>query len=176
MDSTERPAMNVRCLVGLCIAQALAGCSALGPRQSPLPSGGPTVAEIYKTHSETEGAGGSSAGTRLRERLPLRAADDAELSEARRTTLDPLQQRFERLPNPDLVMHVFPHLARGRYPVPGYVTVFPMYERVEYAMPGEVGRLAPPLRSATQGQSGNVAREECTSSAAQKGDDACSKR
>ncbi|HET9641887.1 MAG TPA: hypothetical protein VFP68_00665, partial [Burkholderiaceae bacterium] len=38
---------------------------------------------------------------------------------------------------PDLVMHVFPHLARGRYPVPGYVTVFPMYERVEYAMPGE---------------------------------------
>lgn len=35
-------------------------------------------------------------------------------------------------------MYVFPHLARGRYPVPGYVTVFPMYETVEYAMPGEV--------------------------------------
>lgn len=49
-----------------------------------------------------------------------------------------MQQRFQRLPNPDLVMYVHPHLAKGRYPVPGYLTVFPMYETVEYALPGEV--------------------------------------
>jgi hypothetical protein len=36
-------------------------------------------------------------------------------------------------------MYVFPHLASDeRVPVPGYVTSFPMYERVEYALPGEV--------------------------------------
>ena len=46
---------------------------------------------------------------------------------------------FPRLPNPSLVMYVFPHLAGAeRTPVPGYATTFPLYERVEYALPGEV--------------------------------------
>jgi len=46
---------------------------------------------------------------------------------------------FPRLPNPTLVMYVFPHLVtEERVPVPGYVTTFPMYERVEYALPGEI--------------------------------------
>ena len=36
-------------------------------------------------------------------------------------------------------MYVFPHLAGSeRVPVPGYATTFTLYERVEYAMPGEV--------------------------------------
>ena len=46
---------------------------------------------------------------------------------------------FPRLPNPTLVMYIFPHLSgEERSPVPGYVTTFPFYERVEYALPGEV--------------------------------------
>ena len=46
---------------------------------------------------------------------------------------------FPRLPNPTLVMYVFPHLAgETQAPVPGYATAFPMYEQVEYALPGEV--------------------------------------
>jgi conjugative transfer region lipoprotein (TIGR03751 family) len=49
-----------------------------------------------------------------------------------------MRQRFARVPNPDLVMVVYPHLSRGKYPVPGYLTVFPMYEQTQYALPGEV--------------------------------------
>ncbi len=46
---------------------------------------------------------------------------------------------FPRLPNPTLVMYIFPHLSGSeRTPVPGYVTTFPFYETVEYALPGEV--------------------------------------
>ena len=46
---------------------------------------------------------------------------------------------FPRLPNPTLVMYIFPHLSgEERSPVPGYVTTFPFYERVEYALPDEV--------------------------------------
>ena len=46
---------------------------------------------------------------------------------------------FPLLPNPTLVMYIFPHLSGSeRTPVPGYVTTFPFYERVEYALPGEV--------------------------------------
>jgi conjugative transfer region lipoprotein (TIGR03751 family) len=50
----------------------------------------------------------------------------------------PMQQRFARVPNPDLVMVVFPHMDKQNYPIPGYVTVFPMYEQTVYALPGEV--------------------------------------
>jgi len=74
-------------------------------------------------------------------RRPVRD-DDADLlqvgTQEPAPTLDAVLQRFQRVPNPDLVMYVFPHLARGRYPVPGYYTAFPLYETVEYALPGEL--------------------------------------
>jgi conjugative transfer region lipoprotein (TIGR03751 family) len=55
-----------------------------------------------------------------------------------RTPQNEIYSQFKRLPNPDLVMYVFPHLAgTDPVPVPGYTTVFPMYQRVQYAMPGE---------------------------------------
>lgn len=45
---------------------------------------------------------------------------------------------FARLANPRLHMYVFPHLAtRSRIPIPGYWTVFPLYDHIEYALPGE---------------------------------------
>jgi conjugative transfer region lipoprotein (TIGR03751 family) len=56
-----------------------------------------------------------------------------------RTAHTELETIFPRLPNPTLVMYVFPHLAGAeRVPVPGYATTFPLYERIEYALPGEV--------------------------------------
>jgi conjugative transfer region lipoprotein (TIGR03751 family) len=130
------------------VAAVLSGCTAIAPRGSPLPKDGPNLVDIYRSHQGSEGNSASSA----RERMPLREVDESALSAAqRRTDLSSVQQRFQRIPNPDLVMHVFPHLARGKYPVPGYVTVFPMYERVEYAMPGEVkprqAELAVPTKS-----------------------------
>ncbi|OPA89684.1 conjugal transfer protein [Pseudomonas fluorescens] len=55
-----------------------------------------------------------------------------------RTAQNEIYSQFKRLPNPDLVMYVFPHLAGSDpVPVPGYSTVFPFYQRVQYAMPGE---------------------------------------
>ncbi|HEJ2413791.1 TPA: TIGR03751 family conjugal transfer lipoprotein, partial [Pseudomonas aeruginosa] len=54
------------------------------------------------------------------------------------TAANEIYRQFHRLPNPDLVMYVFPHLAgTDPVPVPGYTTVFPLYQRVQYAMPGE---------------------------------------
>lgn len=55
-----------------------------------------------------------------------------------RNAQNEIYSQFYRLPNPDLVMYVFPHLAgTDPVPVPGYTTVFPLYQRVQYAMPGE---------------------------------------
>jgi conjugative transfer region lipoprotein (TIGR03751 family) len=55
-----------------------------------------------------------------------------------RTAQNEIAAQFRRLPNPDLVMYVFPHVAGTEgVPVPGYSTVFPFYQRVHYALPGE---------------------------------------
>jgi conjugative transfer region lipoprotein (TIGR03751 family) len=55
-----------------------------------------------------------------------------------RTAANEVYSQFHRLPNPDLVMYVFPHLAGSDpVPVPGYTTVFPLFLRPRYAMPGE---------------------------------------
>ena len=48
-----------------------------------------------------------------------------------------ITQLFPRLPNPDMVIYIYPHLADGNTPVPGYSTVFPFYKETQYAMPGE---------------------------------------
>ena len=55
-----------------------------------------------------------------------------------RTAQNEIYRQFQRLPNPDLTLYVFPHLAgTDPVPIPGYTTVFPLYQRVQYAMPGE---------------------------------------
>ncbi|EBB6667381.1 TIGR03751 family conjugal transfer lipoprotein [Salmonella enterica] len=71
-----------------------------------------------------------------------RPLDDATMTvqqqQAARSDSNATKALFRRLPNPDLEMYIFPHLAgREGVPVPGYTTVFPFYNRVQYALPGE---------------------------------------
>lgn len=61
---------------------------------------------------------------------------DVDLSLYTRDARNEVEQLFPRLPNPDLLMYVKPHFA-GNLPVPGYTTVFKMYEVDHMAMPGE---------------------------------------
>lgn len=52
-----------------------------------------------------------------------------------------VSQEFHKLPNPELHLYVFPHLAGSdQVPVPGYYTVFSAYERDHYALPQEMKR------------------------------------
>ncbi|MBX8554342.1 TIGR03751 family conjugal transfer lipoprotein [Pseudomonas cichorii] len=70
-------------------------------------------------------------------RRPLQEAE-SPLTAYTRTAQNEIYSQFKRLPNPDLVLYVFPHLTgTDPAPVPGYSTVFPLYQRVQYAMPGE---------------------------------------
>jgi conjugative transfer region lipoprotein (TIGR03751 family) len=63
---------------------------------------------------------------------------DRDLVGYTRDSSNEINQLFPRLPNPELVIYVFPHInAKGR-PIPGYSTSFLLYEKDEYALPGEV--------------------------------------
>lgn len=87
-----------------------------------------TMADIYDEHF-------SPADEHIRLRQPPTFPD---LSKLRTREERELAQDFELLDNPMLLIYVFPHLATDeRMPVPGYWTAIPMYERDEFALPGE---------------------------------------
>jgi conjugative transfer region lipoprotein (TIGR03751 family) len=118
------------------ISAALAGCAST--KESVLPQDGPSMKAIYDAHFEAMGVDDPLSVRRELGGRPLGHAD-ADLAGYSRAAHTELATLFPRLPNPTLVMFVFPHLAGAeRVPVPGYATTFPLYERVEYALPGEV--------------------------------------
>lgn len=128
----------------LVLALLLSGCTT--DKDELLPHGEANMMDIWQ-HGTSGGNSGSSSSRALMDarqelRRPLvepqinRQREDAEAFA--RTPQNEIYSQFKRLPNPDLVMYVFPHLAGSDpVPVPGYTTVFPMYQRVQYAMPGE---------------------------------------
>lgn len=126
--------------LGVCLTIALlaSGCST--SKDELLPHGNNTMMDVWE--QGTSGSSGSSSSRQLLDarqglRRPLESGetDDAKYT---RTAQNEIYSQFKRLPNPDLVMYVFPHLAGSDpAPIPGYTTVFPLYQRVQYAMPGE---------------------------------------
>ncbi|PKM00015.1 MAG: TIGR03751 family conjugal transfer lipoprotein [Gammaproteobacteria bacterium HGW-Gammaproteobacteria-9] len=122
--------------VVLLAAVLLGGCAT--SKEKLLPHGHNTMLDIW----QQETGGGEGGGPRQGLRRPLTEADvqatPAVQERYTRTASNEIYRQFHRLPNPDLVMYVFPHLAgTDPVPVPGYSTVFPLYQRVQYAMPGE---------------------------------------
>lgn len=134
-NSTKHAALLVM------LTAAIAGCST--NKDKLLTHDGETMLDIWQA-----GTGGGTSqsrqlmGARQHLRRPITTDDiqSAPMEQASytRTAQNEIASQFKRLPNPDLVMYVFPHLAgTDPVPVPGYSTVFPLYQRVQYAMPGE---------------------------------------
>ncbi|MDM7403496.1 TIGR03751 family conjugal transfer lipoprotein [Klebsiella pneumoniae] len=119
----------------------LAGCST--SKEQLLPPGDSTMLDLWQ---QKRGSPQMTAEARAVLRRDLndveRNAQPAVAESYSRDANSEIQQQFPRLPNPDLVMYVFPHMTVGNVPVPGYSTVFPFYSQVQYALPGErVGAL-----------------------------------
>ncbi|EKN3347104.1 TIGR03751 family conjugal transfer lipoprotein [Yersinia ruckeri] len=121
----------------LCLAVLLTGCSTT--KDEMLPPGDSTMLELWQNK-------GSSTRTATEARSTLRRGltdDDSAVRQAieesyTRTAENEIQQVFPRLPNPDMVIYIYPHMAgNAPAPVPGYSSVFPFYSRVQYALPGE---------------------------------------
>ncbi len=127
-------------LVWISVPVLLAGCATHKDRV--LPQDGKPMRQIYEEHF-------ASMGRRVidnaRSGLKGGPGDgDANLHGYVRSAHEEIENRFPRLPNPVLVMFVYPHLAGSEgVPVPGYATRFRMYERTEYALPGEVPERQP---------------------------------
>ena len=132
--------LNFRFLRNVLLISAIGFAAGCGGRAAVLPEEGRTMLEIYQSHMGSAGNEAQSAA-----RSALRGSgneendDEFDSRSYTRTAQNEIEALFVRLPNPDLILYVFPHLATEEaIPIPGYSTVFPLYERVIYALPGEV--------------------------------------
>ncbi len=130
----NKPSTHI-CALGL-ISLILAGCAST--KDAVLPQDGPSMKAIYEGHVQEMNARDPQVIRHELGNRPILTGEEA-LQGYTRDAFNEINVLFPRLPNPTLVMYVFPHLAgESHAPVPGYATAFPMYEQVEYALPGEV--------------------------------------
>ncbi|MDR3221165.1 MAG: TIGR03751 family conjugal transfer lipoprotein [Candidatus Accumulibacter sp.] len=124
----------------LALILVLGGCAS--SQDKLLPHGEYDMLDIWNQETGNSQTDRRLLDVRQSLRRPLTEADvaatPAHNAAYTRTAANEIHRQFHRLPNPDLVMYVFPHLAGSDpVPVPGYSTVFPLYRRVPYALPGE---------------------------------------
>ena len=115
---------------------ALSGCASSG---TAIPQEGPTMAEVYQEamqESNTDTL--DSARAQINSLKVTQVADKTSSLNFSRNQANEITNLFPQLPNPQLVMYIYPHLASEEdAPVPGYTTAFSLYEQNHYALPEE---------------------------------------
>jgi conjugative transfer region lipoprotein (TIGR03751 family) len=120
-------------VVTVFLEMLLSGCTTCA---NAVPDHEPTMAEIYEqamqdTHSE------SIEKARLHIQK-IQQASSRQSNPKVDTAEYETNALFPMLPNPQLVMYVYPHLSgENEAPVPGYKTAFNLYERNYYTLEGE---------------------------------------
>jgi len=108
------------------ISLVLGGCAST--KEAVLPQDGPTMKAIYERHIDEMNMRDPQVVRRELGNRPLMTGE-ADLQGYSRDAFNEIDVLFPRLPNPTLVMYMFPHLSGDTHaPVPGYATAFPMYE------------------------------------------------
>lgn len=113
-----------------------------------LPHGDMTMAQIYRVQTQQGNTGGGEFSENANYMNQYSRAENYQIkSEPKENKLSsvrashvPVNDEFKILPNPNIPVYVFPHMAHydgSTAPVPGYGTSFFMYEKNHYAMPGE---------------------------------------
>lgn len=120
----------------LFLTALLVGCSTSS--EDLLPTNGQSMRDIWDKSAGT----GQLQHYRSQDNRAIDPVDYVPSKEQRsytRTAENEIDNLFPRLPNPDLVMYVYPHLSPSGepMPIPGYSTVIPFYSRVQYAQLGE---------------------------------------
>lgn len=112
------------------LSLSIASCSTSFLNKVRPPGNAKTIEQIYIQHEASIAPFSRS--------VPYLSNSDTGLKGYTRDVSSELSLHFPRLPNPTIVLYVFPHLSLEGTPVPGYSTTFPMYETVEYALPWEI--------------------------------------
>lgn len=106
----------------LLLISLLSACSHLSGNV--VPETGPTMEQVYDSENQYQ----------FNEKYPY-------LKPISSIRANAVSTEFHKLPNPELKMYVYPHLAgKEQLPIPGYITVFNSYTQDHYALTNETAR------------------------------------
>ncbi len=135
MAISTKPLALLLSLLAFTVLPLLTGCSTT--KEKVIPQNGPDMQQIYSQHMQRSGA--HSDPLRWRDGFDRSIGPGkADLRGYTREAANEVEQVFPLLPNPQMVLYVFPHLSGEGAPVPGYATAFPLYPVDQYALPGEL--------------------------------------
>lgn len=117
------------------VLAGLPACSLTPKPERLLPDSGPTTVELLGgNHDKADYYGSGVRADYLGTPLVSAYAPNNSYSFAH---VDELRRDFHQVPNPQIVAYVYPHLSGGDMPVPGYYTMFNLYEQNHYALSSE---------------------------------------
>jgi conjugative transfer region lipoprotein (TIGR03751 family) len=94
-----------------------------------VPQRGPTMEQIYDSVGKENRADDEQSETNIK----YASYKDVQSQPIKNLSSNDMSHDFRKLPNPELKMSVFPHLAGNEdIPIPGYFTAFNVYERDHY--------------------------------------------
>lgn len=123
---------------------SLTSCSSM--RGNVVPQSGPTMEQVYDGVDGQDNLSDANSTSNQENLNKLRKQVSAsQTTPVVPTTLmmatvsaNAVSQQFRKLPNPEIKMYVYPHLAgQDQVPVPGYFTAFNVYDHDYYALPQE---------------------------------------
>lgn len=124
-------------------------CSGKPSQKSMLPDGGPTTKQVYEAHLGGRFQGKSQVASNNDDSpysgvigQRVLSINDAQSSSSS-NELDGIRRDFRKVANPEIVGYIYPHLSTNNHPVPGYFTLFNLYESDSYAVSRSEGRIAP---------------------------------
>lgn len=122
----------------IALGAVLAGGCSTKPRDTDIfPDGGATTAELLTGVKDKVTAYFGTSAERadyLGHPLVEKYTPNSSRSLAH---IDELRRDFHQVPNPEITAYVFPHLNDGEMPVPGYFTIFNLYDTDHYALEQE---------------------------------------
>ncbi len=120
-------------ITALGLAMTISGCSTQIKQADNSPTMGQAYERALSASSNTDDPNNADNQDLNSVRHLVNQANLAQAS-SNNTVLS----EFPMLPNPQLILYITPHYAGDeQMPVPGYYTVFPLYEKNYYALPSE---------------------------------------
>ena len=122
----------------------LTACSSM--RGNVVPQSGPTMEQVYDGVDEQNNLSNEDTLSNQeklkkfhRQNTVPQIIQTAQVSSlSAQVAPNAVSQQFRRLPNPEIKLYVFPHLAgQDQVPIPGYFTAFSVYAHDYYALPQE---------------------------------------
>ncbi|MCF6204048.1 MAG: TIGR03751 family conjugal transfer lipoprotein [Methylococcaceae bacterium] len=128
---------TVTVITVLLTSMALSACSNMNKNDN-SPSSRKTTGDIMKGQYGSSKKNQPETFRKGTGSWKVSPAHTPNYSDYTRTEAKELNGIFPRLPNPDLCMYVYPHLSGENATIPGYTSCFSMYDKNEYALPGEM--------------------------------------